>query len=154
MIAKRYTGFFQNCNLIVSLGIIMFNKENVNHTSVVCWNGHIGFLSLFYRFQEMEQTRSAVDEDRKMYLQAAIVRIMKARKVLRHNALIQEVTVSLIFRTQRVTKIQLLYKYINYSKIFALGDRKYTFPLHHSQWARTQYLFFKTRACKQTMVME
>uniref|UniRef100_A0A8C7T634 Cullin 2 n=1 Tax=Oncorhynchus mykiss TaxID=8022 RepID=A0A8C7T634_ONCMY len=37
------------------------------------------------------QTRSAVDEDRKMYLQAAIVRIMKARKVLRHNALIQEV---------------------------------------------------------------
>ncbi|KAJ7417883.1 Cullin-2 [Pitangus sulphuratus] len=41
--------------------------------------------------KEMEQTRSAVDEDRKMYLQAAIVRIMKARKVLRHNALIQEV---------------------------------------------------------------
>ena len=41
--------------------------------------------------QKMEQTRSAVDEDRKMYLQAAIVRIMKARKVLRHNALIQEV---------------------------------------------------------------
>uniref|UniRef100_A0A3Q2YSC3 Cullin 2 n=1 Tax=Hippocampus comes TaxID=109280 RepID=A0A3Q2YSC3_HIPCM len=41
--------------------------------------------------QEMEQTRSAVDEDRKMYLQAALVRIMKARKVLRHNALIQEV---------------------------------------------------------------
>ncbi|XP_063778198.1 cullin-2 isoform X3 [Pseudophryne corroboree] len=40
---------------------------------------------------EVEQTRSAVDEDRKMYLQAAIVRIMKARKVLRHNALIQEV---------------------------------------------------------------
>ncbi|KAL4841876.1 hypothetical protein H8958_017673, partial [Nasalis larvatus] len=38
--------------------------------------------------KEMEQTRSAVDEDRKMYLQAAIVRIMKARKVLRHNALI------------------------------------------------------------------
>ncbi|XP_039546576.1 cullin-2-like [Pimephales promelas] len=41
--------------------------------------------------QELEQTRSAVDEDRKMYLQAAIVRIMKARKILRHNALIQEV---------------------------------------------------------------
>lgn len=47
----------------------------------------------------MEQTRSAVDEDRKMYLQAAIVRIMKARKVLRHNALIQEVIWESVLRT-------------------------------------------------------
>jgi cullin 2 len=43
--------------------------------------------------QEVEQTLSAVDEDRKLYLQAAIVRVMKSRKVLRHNALIQEVRI-------------------------------------------------------------
>ncbi|XP_063220208.1 cullin-2 isoform X2 [Bacillus rossius redtenbacheri] len=41
--------------------------------------------------QEVEQTRSSVDEDRKLYLQAAVVRIMKSRKVLKHNALIQEI---------------------------------------------------------------
>ncbi|XP_041365909.1 cullin-2-like [Gigantopelta aegis] len=41
--------------------------------------------------QEVEMAHSAVDEDRKMYLQAAVVRIMKARKVLKHNLLIQEV---------------------------------------------------------------
>ncbi|NXB95826.1 CUL2 protein, partial [Vidua chalybeata] len=55
------------------------------------WSYCILSITVLPVWQEMEQTRSAVDEDRKMYLQAAIVRIMKARKVLRHNALIQEV---------------------------------------------------------------
>jgi cullin 2 len=41
--------------------------------------------------QEVEQTLSSVDEDRKFYLQAVIVRVMKSRKILRDNALIQEV---------------------------------------------------------------
>lgn len=41
--------------------------------------------------QDTEQTLSSVDDDRKMYLQAAIVRIMKSRKVLKHNSLMQEV---------------------------------------------------------------
>ncbi|XP_055644695.1 cullin-2 isoform X2 [Toxorhynchites rutilus septentrionalis] len=41
--------------------------------------------------QEIVSTIISVDDDRKMYLQATIVRIMKSRKVLRHNALIQEI---------------------------------------------------------------
>lgn len=39
----------------------------------------------------MEQTHASVDEDRKLYLQAAVVRIVKARKVIKHNSLIEEV---------------------------------------------------------------
>ncbi|CAL1296655.1 unnamed protein product, partial [Larinioides sclopetarius] len=41
--------------------------------------------------QEVQKTYVSVERERKVYLEAAIVRIMKSRKVLRHNTLIQEV---------------------------------------------------------------
>jgi hypothetical protein len=41
--------------------------------------------------QESQAARKSVDEDRRMYLQAAIVRIMKSRQVLPHIQLIQEI---------------------------------------------------------------
>lgn len=41
---------------------------------------------------ERRETRSKVDEDRKHEIEAAIVRIMKARKRMPHNVLVAEVT--------------------------------------------------------------
>ncbi|XP_033759377.1 cullin-3-A-like [Pecten maximus] len=47
---------------------------------------------------ERKETRTKVDEDRKHEIEAAIVRIMKARKKLQHNVLVAEVTEQLKVR--------------------------------------------------------
>jgi glutamyl-tRNA reductase len=41
---------------------------------------------------EKQETRQKVEEDRKPQIEAAIVRIMKSRKDMEHNALIADVT--------------------------------------------------------------
>lgn len=47
---------------------------------------------------EKQETRQKVEEDRKPQIEAAIVRIMKARRNLDHNSIISEVTRQLASR--------------------------------------------------------
>ncbi|KAK0421362.1 hypothetical protein QR680_015198 [Steinernema hermaphroditum] len=57
--------------------------------------------------QEAEQMEKTIEEDRKMVIQAAIVRVMKMRKRVNHNALISEIIAQITARfTPKVSMVK------------------------------------------------
>lgn len=68
---------------------IVFNQEFKSKKIRININGVVKVEAK----AEAEETKKAIEEDRKWFLQATIVRIMKARKTLKHTALVQETIV-------------------------------------------------------------
>jgi len=93
--------FIKNVQSLLESKLLVSNNEDIcQESTVISLNTKYSNKRTKFRIagavqretpQEVEQTHQAVDDDRKMYLQAAIVRVMKSRKQLKHNQLIQEV---------------------------------------------------------------
>ncbi|BDA49097.1 Cullin-3 [Coccomyxa sp. Obi] len=77
-------------------------SKEIGESDMFLYNA--GFHSKFYKVKigtvsaqketepEKQETRQKVEEDRKPQIEAAVVRIMKARRVLDHNSIVAEVT--------------------------------------------------------------
>lgn len=90
----KYLQTFLDCKMLIAnndkLGLectISFNLQYNNKRTKF----KIGSAIFKETPSEVQQTHRAIDDDRKMYIHATIVRIMKCRKLLKHGELIQEV---------------------------------------------------------------
>ncbi|XP_065220060.1 cullin-2 [Planococcus citri] len=92
--------FLKNCVTLVECKILTSNTKELKPDTVLSLNEKYSNKRTRLRItaslqketpMETTQTIASVEEDRKLFIQATIVRVMKSRKLLKHNALIQEI---------------------------------------------------------------
>ncbi|ETN76615.1 cullin family protein [Necator americanus] len=91
----------RNVRSILDANILTTTSKDLNETAEMSLNKTLTCKRLRFRLtapqiiknaeKEAESVSNTVTHDRKYYMECAIVRIMKTRKVLKHNALISEV---------------------------------------------------------------
>eukprot|EP01136_Pigoraptor_vietnamica_P010160 Opistho-1_new@47459 len=100
--ALRDAELRRNVKPLVDVGILTVNAQSDEWSADASFTVNEGFTSKRTKIKvstavqaetqgETESTRRSVDEDRKIYVQAAVVRVMKSRKVLAHTQLMDEV---------------------------------------------------------------